>query len=92
VLENGTAGEEYIGSGSDNLVSELAKSISPLEIKTTPISDWLDTYGSWSAGYGIKQVFSSDKAIKNLGWKPQTIHFDNNQLKQGTDLPQLFLT
>jgi len=73
VLEKGITGEEYIGSGSDHLVVELAQSLSPLETKTLALSDWLETYGSWSAGYGIKQVFSSEKAIKNLGWKPQAI-------------------
>ncbi len=74
VLENGQSGEEYIGSGSDHSVQELAQSLSDEPLKYVPLSDWSVTYGSWSEGYGLKQLFSSQKAMQTLGWVPKPIN------------------
>lgn len=73
VLENGQSGEEYIGSGSDHSVYELAASLSDSPVKSVPISDWSETYGSWSEGYALKQLFSSQKAVEQLGWVPEPV-------------------
>lgn len=75
-LEKGHLGEEYIGTASDVSVEQLAQQLSSQSVKKVPLDHWLETYGSWSRGYGLKQTFSNAKAVDQLGWQPKNIVLD----------------
>ena len=74
VLEKGQRGEEYIGSAESTAsVISLAKKLSSQPIKAQAYNEWLASYGSWTEGYTLQQEFSSQKAIKELGWQPKAL-------------------
>ncbi|BBN80696.1 hypothetical protein PA25_06810 [Pseudoalteromonas sp. A25] len=72
VLENGRSGEEYIGSAEHQApIKRLLENLSSERIETGALACWARFYGRWVEGYGLTQVFSSDKAIEELGWRPK---------------------
>ncbi|UXI00006.1 NAD(P)H-binding protein [Photobacterium sp. TY1-4] len=77
VLEKGAPGEEYIGVGDPAVsVATLAQSLAAGPILTHAEVQWRAIYGGWTEGYGLKQVFSSQKAEATLGWIPKRIYAD----------------
>ncbi|MEJ2765685.1 NAD-dependent epimerase/dehydratase family protein [Photobacterium sp. MCCC 1A19761] len=77
VLEKGAPGEEYIGVGDPAVsVETLAQSLAAGPILTHADEQWRAIYGDWTEGYGLKQVFSSQKAEATLGWIPKRIYTD----------------
>ncbi|ALU43563.1 NAD(P)H-binding protein [Pseudoalteromonas rubra] len=72
VLERGRSGEEYIGSAEHRApLASLLQQLSEQPIECGQAALWAEQYGSWTGGYALQQVFSSDKAIRELGWQPR---------------------
>ncbi|ASP38507.1 hypothetical protein CHH28_07400 [Bacterioplanes sanyensis] len=71
VLERGQPGEEYIASAiAQASPQQLAQRLQDGPAQAITISEWCERYGRWAEGYGLKQIFSSDKAMQQLGWQP----------------------
>ncbi|WP_070963069.1 hypothetical protein [Vibrio sonorensis] len=78
-MEKGQYGEEYIAVDQPAATLQLmTQAISPKKAKLNQAAKWRETYGSWTQGYELEQVFSAQKAIKELGWIPRSI-FQNEQ-------------
>lgn len=72
VLERGKKGEEYIGSAEHRApLNHLLQKLSPHPVECGLEAQWAEYYGSWTEGYSLTQVFSSEKAIQELGWVPR---------------------
>ncbi|WP_125783520.1 NAD-dependent epimerase/dehydratase family protein [Pseudoalteromonas rubra] len=72
VLERGRQGEEYIGSAEHRApLAHLLRQLSEQPIECAQAAQWAEIYGTWTEGYALQQVFSSDKAIRELGWQPK---------------------
>ncbi|WP_125561070.1 NAD-dependent epimerase/dehydratase family protein [Pseudoalteromonas rubra] len=72
VLERGKSGEEYIGSAEHRApLASLLRQLSEQPIECGQAAQWAKQYGSWTEGYALQQVFSSDKAMRELGWQPR---------------------
>lgn len=76
VLEEGSAGQAYIGASEpgvslDRLGARVARL---LNLTGTPVTEsasaWVSRYGSWASGYGLSQRVSSARA-ETLGWEPR---------------------
>ncbi|CAM3206844.1 NAD(P)H-binding protein [Vibrio neptunius] len=73
VAENGRNGEEYIGSAEHRApLKDILQKLSDQPLECGLESQWAELYGTWTEGYSLTQVFSSDKAIRELGWQPKT--------------------
>jgi nucleoside-diphosphate-sugar epimerase len=71
VLECGQPGEEYIASAiAKASPQQLTQKLQAATAQPVPIAQWCERYGRWAEGYGLKQVFSSEKAMQQLGWQP----------------------
>ncbi len=71
VLEYGQPGEEYIASAiAKASPQQLTQKLQAATAQPVPIAQWCERYGRWAEGYGLKQVFSSEKAMQQLGWQP----------------------
>lgn len=77
VMEKGRKGEEYIGSAEHRApLKSLLQQLSSQPIESDMKEQWAKIYGTWTEGYGLTQVFSSEKAISELGWQPKGVRKD----------------
>jgi len=81
-FESGKHGETYIGVTDPEVpfhsfMSRLTDTPDQLMCKSNCIEQWIEDYGTWAEGYALKQVFTSQKAIEELGWRPEPIYAAN---------------
>ncbi|CAH9049805.1 hypothetical protein PSECIP111854_00373 [Pseudoalteromonas sp. CIP111854] len=72
VFERGQSGDEYIGSAEHKApINKLLAQRSAKKIEEYALAKWIKHYGTWTEGYSLQQVFSSNKAVGQLGWQPK---------------------
>ena len=78
VLEQGQPGEEYNAAGEEgvclgDLARELCKNHNHHSwLDVVAIADTVREQGEWAEGFGLDQQMSSEKARRELGWKPKS--------------------